>query len=44
MFDKLDLAQYRRRCDLAHELVNKLSIIVGYCGSAKGNCRGTLVM
>jgi hypothetical protein len=29
--DKLDLSNYQPSCLLAHELVNKLSVVVGYC-------------
>jgi hypothetical protein len=31
MVDKPDLGKYQPSCLLAHELVNKLSVVVGYC-------------
>ena len=35
MVDKPDLGKYQPSCNLAHGLVNKLSVIVGYCDLAK---------
>jgi hypothetical protein len=31
MVDRPDLGKYQPSCILAHELVNRLSVIVGYC-------------
>jgi hypothetical protein len=31
MVEKPDLGKYQPSCLLAHELVNKLSVVVGYC-------------
>jgi hypothetical protein len=33
--DKPDLSKYRPRCILAHEMINKLTIIVGHCDLLK---------
>jgi len=35
MVDKPDLAKHQPSCNLAHDLVNKLSIIVGNCDRMK---------
>jgi hypothetical protein len=35
MVDKPDLGKYQPSCNLAHGLVNKLSLIVGYCDLLK---------
>ena len=37
MVDKLDLEKYQPSCFLAHELVNKLTVIVGHCGLLEGH-------
>jgi hypothetical protein len=36
MVDKPDLGKYQPSCVLAHDLVNKLSVIVGCCDLLKG--------
>jgi hypothetical protein len=35
MVDKPDLGKYQPSCNLAHGLVNKLSVIIGYCDLLK---------
>ena len=35
MVDQPDLGKYQPSCLLAHELVNKLSVVVGYCDLLK---------
>jgi hypothetical protein len=35
MVDKPDLGKYQPSCNLTHGLVNKLSVIVGYCDLLK---------
>lgn len=36
MVDKLNLEKYQPSCFLAHELVNKLAVIVGHCDLLEG--------